>query len=298
MKKLKCVTSICLFGTNLIRLNDKPYHLGISGATKRLFQYLLISLGHDSRREYLAELFWRNATPDKQRSALNSAIWRIKRQLSGLSGIEIVSHGPTIALQLGSDVNVDSLELAEIVHSISQDELMSEQMAQRLHLALDHCDAPFLDGVNSEWVLSERERLFNLQIRGMITLMHWLGQKGRYEDALEIGRRLLDIDPAREAAQCEMMLLYVLNGQRAQAIRQYHVFRSWLKRELGIDPMLETKVLYDFIRMGMNDEKSHSLSHTLDHKTGEAKAQSIRMLLNTMSRSRRELYEAFNSQLL
>ena len=84
MASLKAVTSICLFGAYSIRLDGKPSHLGISGPTEKLFQYLLINLGVEIRREFLADLFWRKSSPDRQKSALNSAIWRIKRQLVSL----------------------------------------------------------------------------------------------------------------------------------------------------------------------------------------------------------------------
>ena len=64
-------TSICLFGTYPVRVNGKPLHLGISGPTEKLFQYLLVNNGNETRREYLAELFWRGTSRAKQRSALN-----------------------------------------------------------------------------------------------------------------------------------------------------------------------------------------------------------------------------------
>lgn len=291
-------TSICLFGAYPVRINGKPYYLGISGSTERLFQYLLVTNGNETRREYLAELFWRGSSTVKQRSALNSAIWRIKRQLGDIDGIDLVCKGHTVFLQLARGVKVDAKELAEIVHSISLNEPMNEGVADRLRQALNDCKAPFLDGVNSDWVLTERERLFNIQIRGMIILMHWLGKQRRYEDALEIGRRLLTADPAREAAQCEVMLLYVLNGQRAQALRQYLEFRSWLKRELDIEPMPETEVLHEYIRKGLNTEKSPRLAKSPGVMEGASKSPSFSMLLDAIDRSRRELYEVLSRQLL
>ena len=291
-------TSICLFGAYPVRVNGKPYYLGISGSTERLFQYLLINSGNETRREYLADLFWRGSSPGKQRSALNSAIWRIKRQLNDVFGIDIVCHGPTVFLQLAPEVTIDAIELSETVHSVSQSETMNADIADRLYRSLNDCEAPFMDGVNSDWVLTERERLFNIQIRGMIILMHWLGKQGRYEDALEIGRRLLGADPAREAAQCEVMLLYVLNGQRAQALRQYLEFRSWLQRELDIEPMPETQVLYEYIRKGLNTGKSRKMANAPPVMESDSKSPSFSMLLGAIDRSRRELYEVLSSQLL
>jgi DNA-binding SARP family transcriptional activator len=153
-----------------------------------------------------------------------------------------------------------------------------------------------MDGVTAEWALTERERLFNVQIRGLTLLMHWLGQKRTYEDALEIGRRLLAADPARESAQCEVMWLYVLNGQRAQAIRQYHWFRAWLQRELDIDPMAETTALYDHIRLELDAVRLGKAERPASADKAEARRASFNLLLGAIERSRRDLYEVLSSQ--
>ena len=295
--KSRAGTSICLFGAYPVRVNGQPYRLAISGNTEKLFQYLLINVGKVSRREYLAELFWRGSSAGRQRSALNSAIWRIKRQIQDVDGVELYCDGQAVYLQIDDSVKVDAFELADIVHSISPDTMMSEAVADRLYQALDACDASFMDGVTSNWVLTERERLFNIQIRGLTILMHWLGQKRRYEDALEIGRRLLAADPARESAQCEVMWLYVLNGQRAQAIRQYREFQAWLNRELDIDPMPETRALYDHIRLELDATRLKQVSRPADAEEVESRRSSFNRLLGAIERSRRDLYETLSSQL-
>ncbi len=289
---------ICLFGAYSVCVNGKPCSLGISGSTEKLFQYLLINHGVKLRREFLADLFWRASSPARQKSALNSAVWRIKRQLGEFGVVDLICEGHTVLLQLASGVKIDAYELSEIVHDISLDEPMSEELASRLYQVLNDCNATFMDGVSDDWVLTERERLFNIQNRGMIILMHWLGQQRRYEDALEIGRRLLAADPSREAAQCEVMLLYVVNGQRAQALRQYQGFRLWLKHELDIEPMPETKALYDYIRMGFNTEKYQKASKPTESLKSDSKVPTVNFLLGAIDRSRHELYEMLSSQLL
>ncbi len=290
-------TCLCLFGSYPVRVNGQPCYLGISGTTEMLFQYLLVNAGKETRREFLAELFWRGSSTTRQRSALNTAICRIKRQLVDIEGVEVVCDGPAVFLSIADTVKVDVEELTETVHSFSLNETMSAALADRLYRVLDACRAPFMDGVTSDWVLTERERLFNIQIRGMTILMHWLGQRRRYEDALDIGRRLLAADPTRETAQCEVMWLYVLNGQRAQALRQYQEFRSWLKRELNIEPMPETRALYDHIRLELNTVRSRRTTRLPGSAEKEPERTSFNSLLGAIERSRRELYEVLSSQL-
>jgi DNA-binding SARP family transcriptional activator len=108
----------------------------------------------------------------------------------------------------------------------------------------------FLDSFSSEWVLIERERLFNLQIRGLTLLMQDLAESGRVEEALDHGNRILRMDPMRECVQRQVMWLHVLSGHQANAIRQYQECARILKKELGIAPMAETRALYAFIVSG------------------------------------------------
>lgn len=287
-------TSICLFGVYPIRIDREPCHLGISGATQKLFQYLLVAAGKEIRRELLAEIFWSRSSTDRQRSALNSAIWRIKQQLNEINGIDLVSNGPTAFLQVAPDVSNDAKELSDIVHGISINEPFDESKVERLCLALNNCNAPFMEGVTSDWVLTEREKMFNIKIRGMTMLMHWRGEQRRYEDALEVGRRLLAEDSFRETAQCEVMWLYVLNGQRAQALRQYEDYSELLRDELDIDPMPETLALYDHIHRDLN---------CAGHKPGTEQSSSgvtphkLNLLLGAIEKSRRDLYRTIRTQL-
>jgi DNA-binding SARP family transcriptional activator len=285
--------SLCLFGSSPVRVDGRPHRLAISGATERLFQYLLIHAGREIRREYLADLFWRGTAPRRQRSAFNSASWRIKNQLAELPGLEIVSQGSTVALAVAPEVRIDAHELTDRVHEASNHAALDAETVGRLQNILEACDAPFMDGVTADWVLTERERLFNLSVRGWCILMHWLGRERRYEDALEVGRRLLAADPAREAAQCEVMWLYVLNGQRAQALRQYREYAAWLFEEIGIEPMPETRAVYEHIRLDL-EGGSH---RTPDQPRREPSRNRFDALLGAIERSRRELYEVLSSSM-
>jgi DNA-binding SARP family transcriptional activator len=51
------------------------------------------------------------------------------------------------------------------------------------------------------------------------------------------------LNPLQEEIHREMMRLYLENGQRALAVRQYQICCSILAKELGIAPMEETKAL-------------------------------------------------------
>jgi DNA-binding SARP family transcriptional activator len=206
------------------------------------------------RRECVAERFWGASCQARQRSALNSAIWRIGRKMPLHPGLQLSATDATLCLTIDPSIPVDVRDLSTLVHAACTASGLTPETASRLSTIVAACDAPFMDGFDAEWTLAERERIANIRIRGMIALMHWYGDNRQFEDALEIGRRLLAEDPFREAVQIDIMWLYVLNGQRAQAIRQYDAFAVLLKAELAIDPLPETQALYDHIRTGLDAE--------------------------------------------
>jgi adenylate cyclase len=68
------------------------------------------------------------------------------------------------------------------------------------------------------------------------------------EAALATAQRLLELDPTREDTHRALMRLYVLHGDRAQALRQYQLCRDLLWRGLSVKPEPETERLFQEIK--------------------------------------------------
>lgn len=257
----------------------------------------MINAGHEIRRECIAERFWQASDEARQRSALNSALWRIARKIPRHPGLKLCTTDSTVCMTIDETIPVDSRDLCALVQEACHIDDLDRSCAQRLEAALRASEAPFMDGISADWALAERERISSIRIRGLIALMGWHGDNRRYEDALQLGRRILCEDPFRESVQIDMMWLYVLNRQRAQAIRQYHSFAMVLRDELGIEPMPETRALCDHIRndldFGMDgapDPKHETV------RIGPTR-ESLSVLLASVDESRRELYQTLRSQL-
>lgn len=287
--------SICLFGSHLFRCGGHPCHMGIRGTTLDLLWYLVVHAGREVRRERIADQFWRQSSASRQRSALNSAVWRISKKLPDYPGISLLVTGSTICLEIDDLICMDTRVLTDLVHEGSDG--MNHDLAEKLSLALDVSEAPFLNGAVPDWALSEQERVFNIRLRGLTLLMHWYGDCRRYEDALEVGRRLLAADPFRETAQIDMMWLYILNGQRAQALKHYQAYAELLDSELAIEPMTETRALYDHIRCDMNCSARNP--NAAEDFSGDPATQRTKLdlMLESIEQSRREFYQTLRAQL-
>jgi DNA-binding SARP family transcriptional activator len=287
--------SVTLFGSTLFHDDGQPLELGLKGTTVELLWYLAANAGQAVRRECIADRLWQNSSSERQRSALNSAIWRIGKKLPRHPGLRLNATDTVLSMTIDNSVVVDARELCAAVREACAPEGMTAQAAVRLKAALLATDAPFLDGLSGDWTLAERERMSNVRIRGMVALMHWHGINRDYEDALEIGRGLLHEDPFREAVQIDMMWLYVLNGQRVQAIKQYETFAALLRSEMSIEPMRETQALYVHIRDELDRRPQRSTDGPAPLGSDHAH-EGLALGLAAAEQSRREFYQTLHAR--
>jgi two-component SAPR family response regulator len=245
--------TITLFGSLSIRGSEGAARTSLSGSTGDVFAYLLAYAGKDVRRERLADLFWTESEPARARAALNTAVWRINKVLAGLEGIALRSGGEHLMLETCPEARIDARRLEAAVRDAGAQAVdggLDTLVRARLAEVVDDYNGPFLDGSASDWAIVERERLNTLHLRGLSLLMRDCAGRRDYEEALVYGRRILAADPFREQVQCEVMWLYVLNGQRPHALRQFETYRRQIAREMNVAPMAETRALADHIRDG------------------------------------------------
>jgi DNA-binding SARP family transcriptional activator len=111
----------------------------------------------------------------------------------------------------------------------------------------------FLEGFDVDeepfesWLMEERERLRDLAIDALARALAHQRKAGALPAALRTARQLLTIDPLQEPVHRTLMRLLAQAGQRAAALRQYQQCVAVLRRELGVEPELETKQLYQEI---------------------------------------------------
>lgn len=282
---------IRVFGAFSLMLDGAPQHLAIAGATRSLLQYLVCFPERPMRRDLLVELFWPRVKIERRRAALNSAIWRIKKALMPFDGIQINATAHAVSLSIEPEVSCDMICLARAVHDAC--EAASPEAFAALARAIEGCEAPLFDGLDDDWAVIERERLSEMQLRGLTLMMHAMAEDRRYEDALDYGRRILAIDPFRESAIQEVMCLCVLSGQRAKALRLYHRFAKSLDEELGIAPMAETIALYDHLT---NDRAFEAAPRPRDGAAGKVDPRPrFDDRLSVIERSRLDLYRSLRA---
>ncbi len=236
-------------GTQWFRQETRP--------AEALLAYLLLHGPRPHPREVLAGLFWTDSPEDRARNALNTTLWRLRKRLepAGFSRGTYLHTGPTgeVGLNWRSDLWFDVGAFERGVRELLEQQTESlddETVLERVQAALDLYEGELLEGFCDDWILRERERLRGLYFKVFVALMRRALARSEWESALNLGQRILEKDPVRESIHREVIRLHLRLGQRTLALRQYEHCVSLLSSELDVEPMEETRALYQKIVEG------------------------------------------------
>lgn len=234
------------FGCLEIRRGGKPITGFHSNKVKGLLCYLAVT-GQHHLRPSLAGLLWGELPEASAKNSLRKALTNL-RQLVGpfvtitRQSVEFNRNSPhwldvnTFKEAIDNSVKGNITELQGAIELFRGDFLEGFYIQQ----------APAFE----EWVTIQRVHLRELALSALHNLtVHFsqLGEEGR-SIAIDYVTRLLALEPFREDAHRQLMLLQALKGQRTAALTQYQTCRQILAEELGVEPAGETQRLYRLIR--------------------------------------------------
>lgn len=209
-----------------------------------IIAYLARCPGMTATREKLADLLWSDSDNEHSRNSLRQALSVLRQDLSSFGATILLSSKDTIGLT-AIDCDADRLDTSPPARS-----------AGLLEEATSVYTGPFLDGFFSgssafeDWAAAEREKLLALAISSLEKLVRLVD----VEKGLVIARRLLALDPMREASYRLEMELLALSGQRDRAVRAFDTCRAMLQKEFGVDVGPETRKLWQSLLVGPDPE--------------------------------------------
>jgi DNA-binding SARP family transcriptional activator len=221
------------------------FHLSSGGLPMSMTlpaQRLLAFLALQNRavhRDYVAGTLWLDATEEHAAGSLRSALWRLRK--SGLELVDATDH----QLQLAQPVVVDVRQVSQWAHEVLDG---SAEVDRRVMGRIPHAD-DLLPGWYDDWVLVERERLRELVVHALECLCGRLAARRLFAHALEAGLAAVQMDPLRESGHRCVIEVHLAEGNKADAVRQYGLFRRLLRSELDLEPSnLMTELVGDLIR--------------------------------------------------
>ena len=243
-----------LFG----KLNIQQGGLEIEGIQARkvqeLLSYLLVFRNHPQPRELLSEILWSNQSLGNSRKYLRQTLWRLQ------SALKMGADSPDLKLRIDNDwiqINISGnfwLDIAEFekVFNLVRGKNAQELSAQDLELleyAADLYKGDLLESWYPDWCIFERERFQTMYLMLLDKLVQYCELHQKYETGLIYGMEILRHDHAYERTHRQLMRLYVMTGNRTQALHQYARCVTALRHEVDVEPSEKTKQLYEQIRL-------------------------------------------------
>lgn len=246
---------IKLFGSIEIVRDGEPLTDFRSQKALVILAYL-ISAGRPITREYLAGLAWPDTSQQQALGLLRRTLHDLASKLPGC----LVVDRRTVCFSVGSTVSVDTCRFAELA---ARDDPAAWEQATDLYRSA-FLEGIYLDDASEleSWLLSEQQEWRQRTILLLESLACHYELKGAYARSLSYARRLVNLEPWREEAHCQVMLMLARTGQLSAALAQYHTCRHALYEELAVEPAQNTKAIYDRLRR-LAHQSLHNLPHPL-----------------------------------
>jgi TolB-like protein/Tfp pilus assembly protein PilF len=210
---------------------------------RALLAILALAHGAPQSRDKLAGLLWSDRGDPQARDSLKHALTRVRQSLGEALSDALITDRQTVQLDL-SRLPVDVVKVEQLVRAGGP---------EALEQACALVTGDLLDGIGirdagfEEWLGTARQRLRRLQEDALTALLAPGLPIATRERA---ARRLIALDPLREAAARALMQVHAERGESAQAIKLFEALKDRLHAELGVKPESETMRLHETLRGG------------------------------------------------
>jgi DNA-binding SARP family transcriptional activator len=202
-----------------------------------LVAYLLIHRDRPIARGQLASILWPESTDAQALTNLRRELHLLRRALPEPDRV-IVLEKRTVGWRPDGPFRCDVFDFEAAVERGRSGDPASFEMALRLY------DGPLLPTCYDDWIAPERERLHEIHLEASERLVADLEERREYRRAMQLLRRLIQLDPLRESAYQALMRIAALAGDRSAGLQAYHAAVSNFHRELGVEPDAETRAAY------------------------------------------------------
>jgi DNA-binding SARP family transcriptional activator len=207
-----------LLGGLRVTVDGAPLTGFVSTKVQALFCYLAVS-GRPHFRPVLAALLWGEQSDAEAATNLRQALANLRRLLDPF--LLITRQTVTFNAASPAWINVAQFEAC-------LDRAAVEGTIEPLQAAAELYQGDFLAGLVvrdapafEEWALAERERLRERALHALHTLAVQHTARGEYAAGIAASTRVLALDPWREEAHRQLMLLLARSGHRSAALAQY-----------------------------------------------------------------------------
>lgn len=213
---------------------------------RRLWVYLVLNRRRPVARAELYEALWGEDSPDAADASLNALASRLRSVIAPRApGVELRASTGTYALGLPGDVFVDHERAWSAIHHV-QALLRQGEPAKawaEAVIANEIAARGVLPGEDGVWIEAERRILRDIEMQALEAIGDAEIDRHRADEAERVGRKLITVDPLREAGYRLLMRALAAGGNPALATRVMDECRAALA-VAGASPSPETEKVY------------------------------------------------------
>jgi LuxR family maltose regulon positive regulatory protein len=212
--------------------------------------YIASRRNHRATKDSLVEQFWPDADADTIAKNFHPMISHARKALNLGEVIKkdfiLYREGAYLLNpQYSYQIDTEEFELRTAEARRTRQSGDVEGAAQMTAEAVGLYRGDFLEEIYSDWVEELRSYFRDLYLEALKELAGFYQDRGDHEQVIRYGQRILQRDPYREDAHCQVMEAYVGMGNRAAAIEQFDRLRKLLRSELGVAPLPATMAKYE-----------------------------------------------------
>jgi len=235
--------------------NDCPIEDWPNCKGKAVFKYLVTHRERPVPRDVLMEQFWPSSGADAARNSLNVAVYGLRKILAKahpafsfvLFQDGSYSLNPELQIWVDSEAFLHHLRLGRELERRGQEELAIHEYRAAEVLYQDEF---LVEDRYEDWLVPLRQRFRDQYLTVLERLSGFYFDKREHETCAMLCTKMLAVDPCNEEPHRRLMRCYSRLGQPHLALRQYHVCRDTLDRELNLAPGQETTELLARIQRG------------------------------------------------
>lgn len=210
-----------------------------------LLAYLALQRATPPSRRHLAFLFWPDASEAQAHTNLRQLLHHLRRAWPTVGkylqiDAKVLHWQPAVMVDVDVRIFEAAVERAKAASSRGQADTARAALLEAVALYA----GDLLPDCYEDWLLQERERLRQSFLAALAQLVTACETQRDYSTAIGYAQHLLRADPLHETTYQQLMRLYALQGDRASALRTYHLCTSVLARELGVEPNPVTQEAY------------------------------------------------------
>ena len=216
--------------------NDAGQDISIQARKSRaLLAILALSPSGGVGRERLATLLWSDRGEDQARSSLRQTLTVLRKELAAVGPNVLVADDQRVELARDA-MEIDAVSIVSLSGAT---DVLSLRRAVNLYQGELFAEDSVNDSVFEEWLTNERSRIRDL----MTSVFDRLLPLEPPVERVALAKRLLALDPLREASNVALMNAFSDVGERAIALQHYSKIKDMLKSELNVQPGHEIEQL-------------------------------------------------------